>query len=348
MNWVYMVYGIFTAGQRTWGGPRADAGQADLSTSPQAAIEHALATGDDLNVVPETFRSATEAKRLIFTSRSAHVPSRPAGYLKSRSRSSDSEDGTIPPHVMSNAPPARAAITPRHVTLHPRASWDSTITASSAGQPVYLPRRVESFIDLEGRVPIRGFQAHPPSSQSAYSENRREQASFPNRDLGTKQVKPLSHHLSGSDEAIDMGPARRVSVFREDLDHGASIPLLDLNRSRSDNVFNDPRSSRSSLPAPWHERSPLRLSQVQLVDESTDVLHGKSKVEEGLELNPETLGEGQPAVPLKDDDVYGSNDVVTQFERAKKKKKLSVAEMIASLAASSRRGSSLGRTDVER
>ncbi|KAK9462285.1 chitin synthase-domain-containing protein, partial [Lipomyces oligophaga] len=25
-NWVYMVYGIFTAGQRTWGGPRADQG----------------------------------------------------------------------------------------------------------------------------------------------------------------------------------------------------------------------------------------------------------------------------------------------------------------------------------
>jgi chitin synthase len=26
-NWCYMVYGIFTAGQRTWGGPRADAGK---------------------------------------------------------------------------------------------------------------------------------------------------------------------------------------------------------------------------------------------------------------------------------------------------------------------------------
>ena len=46
-NWYYMVYGIFTAGQRTWGGPRADAGAADSSTSPQQVIEKAAAEGDD-------------------------------------------------------------------------------------------------------------------------------------------------------------------------------------------------------------------------------------------------------------------------------------------------------------
>ena len=63
MNWMYMVYGIFTAGQRTWGGPRVDAGAADEKTSPQEAIEQAEATGDDLNVVPETFRPALEARR---------------------------------------------------------------------------------------------------------------------------------------------------------------------------------------------------------------------------------------------------------------------------------------------
>jgi len=56
-----MVYGIFTAGQRTWGGPRADASTADQTTSPAAAIAHAEATGDDLNVVPESFRPAVEA-----------------------------------------------------------------------------------------------------------------------------------------------------------------------------------------------------------------------------------------------------------------------------------------------
>lgn len=63
MNWIYMVYGVFTAGQRTWGGPRADAGAADAKVSPQEAIEYAIATGDDLNVVPETFKPAMEVRR---------------------------------------------------------------------------------------------------------------------------------------------------------------------------------------------------------------------------------------------------------------------------------------------
>lgn len=54
-NWYYMVYGIFTAGQRTWGGPRADAAAADKNTTVQEAIEHAEQTGDDLNIKPETF-----------------------------------------------------------------------------------------------------------------------------------------------------------------------------------------------------------------------------------------------------------------------------------------------------
>lgn len=60
-TWTFLVYGLFTAGQRTWGGPRADAGAADAETTPQQAVEHAEATGDDLNVVPETFKVSAEA-----------------------------------------------------------------------------------------------------------------------------------------------------------------------------------------------------------------------------------------------------------------------------------------------
>lgn len=62
-NWYYMVYGIFTAGQRTWGGPRADAGAADKNTTVQEAIEYAEKTGDELNVVPETFIPAVIAQK---------------------------------------------------------------------------------------------------------------------------------------------------------------------------------------------------------------------------------------------------------------------------------------------
>ncbi|KUI68549.1 Chitin synthase D [Cytospora mali] len=62
-NWYYMVYGIFTAGQRTWGGPRADAGAADKDTTVQEAIEHAEQTGDELNIKPETFIPAIIAQK---------------------------------------------------------------------------------------------------------------------------------------------------------------------------------------------------------------------------------------------------------------------------------------------
>lgn len=62
-NWYYMVYGIFTAGQRTWGGPRADAGAADENTTVREAIEHAEQTGDELNIKPETFIPAALAQR---------------------------------------------------------------------------------------------------------------------------------------------------------------------------------------------------------------------------------------------------------------------------------------------
>ncbi|KAL2260619.1 hypothetical protein VTK26DRAFT_5322 [Humicola hyalothermophila] len=65
-NWYYMVYGIFTAGQRTWGGPRADAAAADAQTTAQEAIEQAEQTGDDLNIVPESFiPAAREREELL-------------------------------------------------------------------------------------------------------------------------------------------------------------------------------------------------------------------------------------------------------------------------------------------
>jgi chitin synthase len=38
LNWIFMVYGIFTAGQRTWGGPRAEAGATDAHLQPSSSV----------------------------------------------------------------------------------------------------------------------------------------------------------------------------------------------------------------------------------------------------------------------------------------------------------------------
>ena len=152
-NWVYMVYGIFTAGQRTWGGPRADAGAADATTTPQQAIEHAEATGDDLNVVPETFKPAVGAQR--HEKEAQPVPLQPSDHLEGRFAPAErlpggwylqnNDSGLTLPNMLPrnlNAP---------HIPLHPRASFDSVMTVDSAVNSIYMPRPVESFMGDEDR-----------------------------------------------------------------------------------------------------------------------------------------------------------------------------------------------------
>lgn len=75
-NWIYMVYGIFTAGQRTWGGPRADAATADDHTTPGEAVERAKEQGDELNVNVDTFRNSLVRRR--------SVPVRPSENVEGR------------------------------------------------------------------------------------------------------------------------------------------------------------------------------------------------------------------------------------------------------------------------
>lgn len=75
-NWLYMVYGIFTAGQRTWGGPRADAATADDYVTPAEAVELAREQGDELNVNVDTFRANSVRRR--------SVPIRPSGNVDGR------------------------------------------------------------------------------------------------------------------------------------------------------------------------------------------------------------------------------------------------------------------------
>ncbi|KAI9890757.1 MAG: hypothetical protein M1814_003687 [Vezdaea aestivalis] len=155
-NWLYMVYGIFTAGQRTWGGPRADAGTADANTTAQEAIEHAEATGDDLNIVPETFKPATETRLRKQGGELRSTPLQPTAAVEGRfvpaqqlpngwyRQSTDS----LPDGIRRNP------MVP-HVSLHPRDSFDSLATGSSLHTSVYMPRRVESIMGEEDQAKYR-------------------------------------------------------------------------------------------------------------------------------------------------------------------------------------------------
>lgn len=95
-NWYYMVYGIFTAGQRTWGGPRADAAAADKNTTVQEAIEHAEQTGDDLNIKPETFIPAVMEQQQQQQHEEEHDQDpRAAGQRRRRRASARRGDGGL-------------------------------------------------------------------------------------------------------------------------------------------------------------------------------------------------------------------------------------------------------------
>jgi chitin synthase len=150
-NWAYMVYGIFTAGQRTWGGPRADAASADNKTTPQQAIEAAEATGDDLNVVPETFKAAASARH---PEKAGTLPLQPPDRLEGRFDAAqrlpggwymqgNNDSGLTLPNMLPRNPDA-----PR-IPLHPRASFDSFMTQDTNLNSIYMPRRVESIMGDE-------------------------------------------------------------------------------------------------------------------------------------------------------------------------------------------------------
>lgn len=220
-----MVYGIFTAGQRSWGGPRVDAAKAGATTSAQAAIEHAEAMGDDLNVVPETFRSAAQNQYREVP----HVSLQPSDSLQGRFRSTGGSVWF----------PAGNALLPlqRRATVPARLSVDSFVSdVSTTNVSVHMPRRAESIFDLENQPPNQSFpshpanryRSHPPSAQSAFYEQRR------NVRLSEQSFNSAS--IPSSQNSIDLGSISRTSLFHEHLDNngsGPDIPLLELRRSAS-------------------------------------------------------------------------------------------------------------------
>ncbi|CZT43832.1 probable chitin synthase D [Rhynchosporium secalis] len=167
-NWYYMVYGIFTAGQRTWGGPRADAGAADSSTSAQEVIEKAAAKGDDLNIVPETFKPAAEAhnNQLSGTVLPLQPPERVEGRFTAPER--------LPGGWYEQANDSLTSMGPGvggfggRPQLRPRDSYDSSVSAGTYTNSIYMPRRVESIMGEEDKKKYAMAQASQKLAGGAY------------------------------------------------------------------------------------------------------------------------------------------------------------------------------------
>jgi chitin synthase len=150
-NWVYMIYGIFTAGQRTWGGPRADAAAADDRTTPAEAIEQAKAQGDEFNVDVNTFRTTSLIRRRSVPIRPSKVVEgrfAPAEQLLDGFYVSTNEPGPSRAQFLGPLPDDPSLSFPPHVF---RNSVESVFSGSSDADSnsISLPHNVESLMSEE-------------------------------------------------------------------------------------------------------------------------------------------------------------------------------------------------------
>lgn len=278
-NWYYMVYGIFTAGQRTWGGPRADAGAADASTSPQEVIEKAQAEGDDLNVVPETFKPAVEAQNNQLTT--ATIPLQPPEKIEGRFTAPERLPGgwyqQANDSMVSMAYGGMGGGSTSRPQLHPRSSFGSDVSGATSNNSVYMPRRVESIMGEEDRKKYAMAQASQrvaggaymtgamgsqsgqvyELSEAEYKKGGWEQSieslgSYADGRVSPEESGPPSGALTlpatasgGQSKRSGRSPLARVSLVRNGSEEdGSAIELEDQQRSRS------ARHSPESSPLP--------------------------------------------------------------------------------------------------
>lgn len=185
-NWVYMIYGIFTAGQRTWGGPRADAGVADDQTSPEEAIEKAESTGNELNVVPESFRPSIAAR---LRGQPEAITLQPSGTVEGRFAAAEQLPNGMYQHSDSSRLSLPHVFSQGRVNVLPRYRRDSTESNGSSGSSrffeQYMPHRLDSLLYPQEKVIPR----------EPLMSSHRNAETYENSDnmYGTSELKFDSH-----------------------------------------------------------------------------------------------------------------------------------------------------------
>lgn len=236
-NWLYMVYGIFTAGQRTWGGPRADAAAADENTTPREAVEQAIAQGDELNVKVDTFRAGDERKEAVPIHPSELVEGRfaaaeqlPNGYYVNAN-----DSGLTLSQLMAEMPEV-----PR-IPLHPRDSFDSTMTTGS--NSICLPRRVESLMGEEDQAKL--YLARQAQRSSSFLAEPGD-----GDDAKSATWTPLSLEKSPAPETLETPSF--LSPMPTNRSAPLSVPEATLEVSRPLRPMRSPLG-RSSPERPYEE-----------------------------------------------------------------------------------------------
>lgn len=219
-NWWYMVYGIFTAGQRTWGGPRADAGAADVNTTPQQVIEKANEAGDELNVVPETFKPAAEARNLQIARKP--IPLQPPERLEGRFAAAEKLPGgwyeQVNDSLMSIGANGAVGVPPRNL-MPSRDSLDSLVSAQTSNNSVYNPRRVESIMGEEDRKKYAMAQESQRAAGGAYMTG-----APPRQGLEQADAEKEEYHNASEGYFQDRPDHRRVDSYNSFASGDGSSP----------------------------------------------------------------------------------------------------------------------------
>ncbi|EME47734.1 glycosyltransferase family 2 protein, partial [Dothistroma septosporum NZE10] len=171
-NWVYMVYGCLTCARRTWGGPRVDAAKADGETTPEQAVAEAKANGDELNIIPQTFKEAAKLgrKKSVRT-----APLLPASKLEGRFALPEQTNAGYYAHQRNDSielNPDQTSILDGEMVYYHQGPRRGSTTTSYAGshESFAMPRRVESVWDLQCVIQYHSQQRAQVPAGGAYLE----------------------------------------------------------------------------------------------------------------------------------------------------------------------------------
>lgn len=252
-NWLYMVYGIFTAGQRTWGGPRADAAAADAHTTPEEAVQKARAKGDELNVNVVTFRTKADDKG---------VPIHPSDKVQGRFAAAEE----FPSANYANSDDSEVALSqimtplpgvPR-ICLHPRWSSDSGMTSNSSATSIALPQTVESLMEEDQKMRNNASELQGPALPAHH------------RDASLRDASPRRYYPEFAPNGLQAPPPTPIPQSRNSTMEGKPISkpvspnrlLSEVQRisSAPDNSPVHSSAEESMSDVSRRPRSPIRQS----------------------------------------------------------------------------------------
>ncbi|KAL2824877.1 chitin synthase-domain-containing protein [Aspergillus cavernicola] len=220
-NWLYMVYGIFTAGHRTWGGPRTDAARADENTTPGQAVRQAEAQGDELNVEVETFRSGVEGKG---------VPVRPPEKVTGRFSNEDAGPQTLLDAIIDSEAGLTKCLSPLpeipRIGLHTQWSAESVLSSESGWESIEMPQNVEVLVNEEKLYLSRKVQGATASRRSVDAshpiQTTEDSQSWPNDSIEGTRAKneqaiqvPLQGTNTVAENAIELDESPHSSLTAE-------------------------------------------------------------------------------------------------------------------------------------